>query len=284
MEWHFHNKGIKYIVIFILVANFTTCCNASIGEECYIESLFRYDLPTDYRYAQGMDIINGRVFQAFSDGTIEVIDIVTRKKMQTIGPLCDEGGKALHMNDISFRREDDVTYMITSGNRINSNLHLFKIIEESGVISIEKEDLFPPPLIDQTSNKDASQYFGAGEYCVQVGYLYDDNDWYGDSLIECYHFDEFSADIQYTQLWSRVCNKLWAMQGAVILDESCYMAVGVPHGDATIYRINLNDGSLSCYKDFRKRTDMIPNEEMQGLAFYDNSFYFSTTYGLYKLL
>lgn len=277
-------KGILTFMSILLISNFAMCCESSLDEEISFEPLFRYDLPTNLRYAQGMDIYDGCVFQAFSDGTIDVFDLGTGNKIQTLGPLLDEEGMVLHMNDLTFLQSDGSTCLITSGNRINTNIHLFKLAVNSGKFNIEKEELLSPPMIDETINKETIQYFGAGEYCVQVGYRHADNDGYGDSLIECYRFEPLSQEIKYSQMWSRVYNKLWAMQGAVIIGDNCFMAVGVPHGEAKIYRINLNNGDLSCYKDFRKSTDLIPNEEMQGLTFYDNSFYFSTTYGLYKLL
>ncbi len=88
-------------------------------------------------------------------------------------------------------------------------------------------------------------------------------------------------NIKYSQLWSLQYERLWAMHGSVIIDSNCFMAVGEPNGDAKIYKIDLRNGDLSCYVDFRKNRHNLPNEEMQGISYYNEEFYFSTTYGLY---
>lgn len=110
-------------------------------------------------------------------------------------------------------------------------------------------------------------------------------DGFGDITVEAYYFDELSLNTTYQKKWSIKHERLWAMQGAVINNDCCYMAVGVGNGDAKIYKIDYINGNIVCMVDFRKDDkDLLPNEEMQGVAYYNKEMYFSTTYGLYKLL
>ncbi len=150
------------------------------------EFLISFDSPTQLRYAQGMEILDGRVFQAFSDGTIDVFELGTGQLMQILGPLFNEDGECLHMNDLTFKRSNEGILLIVSGNKINSNIHCFQVIEEMGEYEIIERELIPPPIINDVVNLEASQYFGSSNVCVQIGYRRSDDNGYGDSFIEAY--------------------------------------------------------------------------------------------------
>lgn len=275
------------LLLLSMIGILLISCNEELDVEIvnpHIEKLIAYSLPTTERYAQGMDIIDGCFFQAYSDGTIDVISLETKAKLQTIESLLDENGKVLHMNDISFRDEDGQHTLVIPGNDINSIISIFDVEQdEQGLYCLQKIKEIQPPLLDSKKYIGSTQYFGDGDDIVQVAYKRTETDWYGDIIVEGYTFNTINEDIIYSKQWTIEHEQLWAMQGSVIVNNNCYMIVGVPQGDARIYRIDMKNGSLSCYIDLRLGNNLTKNEEMQGIAFYNNFFYISTTYGLYKL-
>lgn len=142
----------------------------------------------------------------------------------------------------------------------------------------------PAPIIDENKYKAATQFFGDENIMVQVAYKRTVGDGFGDSFIEGYLFNELEPDLQYEKKWSVDHEIMWAMQGAAFNGVNCYVAVGVPHGDAKIYKIDTTKGVVTCFINFRDGEDTLKEEEMQGIAFYECSLYFSTTYGVYKVL
>lgn len=275
---------IAALVLVAYILSFISC-----DAECLVEvkpeydKLFSYPVPTKERYAQGLEILNGDVFQAYSDGTIDIYDLKSGHLKQTIGPLIDEKGIYLHMNDLTFRNYKGSSFLIVPGNDINSSIFVYSINLDGNTYKLDTCFSFDPPYIDDKKCLASTQYFGEGNSIVQVAYKRTENNGYGDVIIQGYSFDAISTDIMYIKKWEIEHEILWAMQGAVIKGDICYMAVGVPSGDAKIYRIGAEDGSISCSFDLREEKNSIPGEEMQGITFYDGSFYFSTTYGLYKL-
>ena len=280
----------KLLLVFSLFFFLAISCNMGelIDNDADFSSTFikliSYPEPTNQKYSQGMDILNGYVFQAYSDGTIDIININTMTLIQSIGPLLNENNKILHMNDLSFVKINNEQFLLIPGNSINELSHLYRVLSEDNLFSLEKYTTVTPPLINDTTYRSTTQYFSDNYLCIQVAYKRLENDGFGNSVLACYEYDHINDDIQYNKIWSVEHDKMWAMQGGVIVDNYCYMAVGVSSGDAIIYQINLDNGSISCYIDFRKSMDYLKGEEMQGISYYKGYFYFSTTYGLYKLL
>lgn len=117
-----YKSKLSAFITFLAFAQAVSCQeDILVDNQVQFERLFSYDAPTGSRYAQGMDILNGDVFQGFSDGTIDVISMSKNCVVQTLGPIYDEKGKILHMNDISFRMMEDKPILIVPGNGINSN-------------------------------------------------------------------------------------------------------------------------------------------------------------------
>lgn len=250
------------------------------------EKVYSYLYPTSAKYAQGMDIIDGCAFQAYSDGTIDVIDLDSKSLIQSLGPLLNENGKVLHMNDLSFLKVNEQKLLIIPGNSINELSHLYMIAKDvDGLYSLRKTASIPPPQIDILSYRSATQYFSDSNICIQVTYRRLENDAFGDSVITSYNYDHIRPEIIYTKNWEIVHDIMWAMQGGVIVGDCCYMAVGVPQRDARIFKVSLSDGEISCFADLRGGAYSLDNnEEMQGISYYNSIFYFSTSYGLYKIL
>lgn len=170
-------------------------------------------------------------------------------------------------------------------NRANDPIIGFGLQKEDGAFSIEDEHIVAASELPNINlYKAASQYVGDSSYCVQVAYKKTSEDWYGDVVINGYSYNGLVKNVAYVKRWETQYEKLWAMQGGCFTGDYFYLAVGMPQGDAKIYRIELNSGAIDCVWDFREEKICVPyGEEMQGLAYYLGSFYFSTTYGLYKL-
>lgn len=285
----------KYLFVFVFIVFLTYSCEVeSIVNEGkdYPESkqefelLVSYASPTDIKYAQGMDIFDGHVFQSYSDGTIDIIDLESCSFVQTIGPLYDEDGTTvLHMNDLSIVSKENISWLIIPSNVVNGPCFIYSINNISdGEYSINQEFLIHPPELDIALYRGVTQYFSNNLELLQVSYQREGNDGYGDIHMEYYTIDSLKSLPFYTKQWEMNYEKLWAMQGATIEGDYAYLAVGVPHGVAKIYRIDINSGSITCFKNFRAEEDTLKNEEMQGVAYYGGYLFFSTTYGLYKLL
>lgn len=277
-------RSLYLCFLFATLACQTQAVEVDNNKDKLFELLLSYSLPSDTRYAQGLDILNGNVFQAFSDGTIDIYELSSRSLLQTVGPFKNEKGKILHMNDITFRTDNKDTLLIIPNNVVNTPLSVYRIHNNNGGYDIEDALLIGVPQIDISLYRATTQYYGNNNTCLQVAYERTTDDGYGDVIIAAYEFDSLSSDILYLNKWTRKYSRLWAMQGAWLDDDYCYLAVGVGNGDAKLYQISLNDGDITCYVDFRRDEDLLPNEEMQGVVCYKNEFYFSTTYGLYKLL
>lgn len=279
-----------FVILFFCFSLQTLSCQTTVFIEDAVEEngaaferLFSYEPPTNIRYAQGMDILDGYFFQGYSDGTIDVLNINSGIILQTLGPLKDESNKLIHMNDLTFRKEGNHEYLIIPTNKINGKIFVYTVYQEDGLFRINEKFRTDSPQIDETKYRAATQYFSDNNTCIQVAYKRTESDGYGDVIIEQYYFDTLESGAN-TKNWSVEYEKLWAMQGATTIGENCFMAVGVPHGDAKIYKIDAASGTVTCYIDFRAGEDTLKEEEMQGVAFYDGSLYFSTTYGLYKVL
>jgi len=275
--------GFILIVIISLEGSCSENNDSHEDEGPIIEKIISYNQPNSKRYAQGLEIYGGFVFQAFSDGTIDIYDLTSNNLIQTLGPLVDEKGIALHMNDLAFANIDNDLCLIVSGNSASSPFFVFQVIYQGGSFTLAKSQIIPPPPIDTNIYFETTQYFGDRNTCLQVAYKKLENGCYGDIVIECFSFNQLSFDITYTPIWKIEYPKLWAMQGSVIIDNNCYMNVGVPHGDAKIYKINMNNGEIECLVDFRNNGSLIEYEEMQGIAYFNKGLYFSTTYGLYRI-
>lgn len=277
-----------YLLLHILftIALIVSCQGNLSPEEDKIlfERVFQYEEPTKARYAQGMDISNGYVFQGYSDGTIDVINLSTKTIEQTLGPLIDGNNNILHMNDLSFVEKDEQLLLLVPGNSINSYVMVYDVQYDNNKYQLNLLIEIPAPQMDATIYRAATQFFGKDNTCVQVAYKRTEDNGYGDIEVEGYTYDELNSEIKYVKKWNTQHELMWAMQGAVIENGKCYLAVGVPKGDAKIYQINISTGYISCYVDFREKIDTLKEEEMQGVAFYLGDLYFSTTYGLYRLL
>ena len=251
-----------------------------------IERIINYNTPTEERYAQGMDIFEGNVFQAFSDGTIDIYDITTGAMIQTLSLPCEISGNRYHLNNIYIDSlHNEITLWIPS-NKASSPLVGFSLYKDDYLYQVQERVKVPAPVFTDEERFIASTlYVGNSKYCIRAAYLRTGDDGYGDIQLSGFLFDDMTIDVSYLQKWERQYGRLWAMQGGCFKDNSFFLAVGVPSGDAKIYVVDLTNGELNCFIDFRGNQMLIPyGEEMQGITFYSDVLYFSTTYGLYKII
>ena len=280
----------KLVLYFFLLFRFLSSCKPPITEEDIVqhftlERLNSYDTPTSVRYAQGMDIYDCLVFQSFSDGTIDVFNLSSLTFLQTLYLPKDSFGEPYHCNDIYIDEDEFGLLLWVPSNRTNGPHVGIRMTIDNGVFSFGDSITIPSPQVEAVDYKGITHFVGNSSYCVLSAYERTVDDGFGDVMIKGYDYDGLFEGVSYTEQWEIHHDRLWAMQGGCFCGDFFYMAVGVSHGDAKIYRIDLSTGLMECFLDFRDRIISIPSkEEIQGVSIFDGSLYISTTYGLYRCI
>ena len=203
-------------------------------------------------YAQGMAIQNGYLFQGFADGTIDIYELSTKEKLQTltVPAASDTQAPAMHCNNLTFGNKynsgDTFGVLWVNNEEANTKMVGIRISLIDGTFSFEKVYEVLPPAIDTTSYQADDQYIDFSQKrLVQLCYTKDNaitqpSGGYGDLHISIYSWSGDFQESNFTLKDSFTFPILVMVQGGRLIDNTLYIASGAQINSITAFNI------LSC--------------------------------------
>lgn len=263
--------------------------DTSLNQECFADKiipLVKESSDKGIRYAQGIAIDNGYVFQAFATGEIDVYRLSDRKFIQTFA-MPDQDETHRHIGVLAFvngkyQEDDEFNLMILPADADGYKDLLIRWTMEGDTMSYEV--VGDIPLIqgktnysrfgyDTKRNKLIVQYYNtfetSGDYASTMGY----------PTCEIYSVSEWNENAVYSLDKSFDLVDGYAYQSAMVNGDKIYEPVGVGLNAVSVFVIN------SFTEKVERIIDMtqfgLDVEEPQGMTLYDGKIFFSTVYGIY---
>ena len=237
---------VNYIRLTFMLAN-----NASLTpEDVSSAKIVMVDVtPADYhipsasvllkqqqnngRYAQGMAIDNGYIFQAFSDGYIDIYDIATRQLVQSVQfPNAEGISTTQHLNAIYFGAKyddsDDFRTLWASPNAFEDKMVGVRISKNGDIFTFTKVYELTVPTISNSDYYTYTVFAGfANKKLILVAYKRTESAPYmGDNVIFVYDVSAWNNEAIFTLNTSFEINRMINVQSGFVIDNLLYLTIG----------------------------------------------------------
>lgn len=236
------------------------------------------------RYAQGMDIDNGYIFQAFANGEIDIYRLDNFDFVQTMS-VPTVGGNARHLGVVKFGDKydpsDDFRLLWVGGDNGSYSAGL-RIVINDGVFSCTEAEIIDDSTLpgeaigfdfvnNQVIRLEYSSFTPQGQYARSEGYA------------KLHIYDVSSWDSPGSLTLNKTINicDAWAVQMLLVQGKEFYIPVGVGVRAMNLFIVNSVTEVIEQIIDLTQLG--IPVEEPQSICFYDGKAFLSTVKGIYLI-